>query len=93
MNHFEDITFLTAEQLAKRLQVSRATIFNWMQKGILAQETHFFKQGRVLRFIWSNDLVLELMKGTGVDAKERPAVKPDSMPIHNKKSSPINWEY
>ncbi len=85
--------FLTVEQLAERLQVSRATLFSWMQKGILAQGRHYFKRGRVLRFIWSTALIQELLSGSPAkDATETPA-KPSLKPVKQLKSSPINWEY
>ncbi|GFE58736.1 helix-turn-helix domain-containing protein [Geobacter sp. AOG1] len=80
---------LTVEQLSERLQVSRATLFTWMQKGILAQGRHYFKRGRILRFIWSAEMISELLEGS----TEAKPVKPSPVPIRQQKSNPINWEY
>lgn len=85
--------FLTVEQLAQRLQVSRATLFTWMQKGILSQGRHYFKRGRVLRFIWSAELIQELLAGTPEGRDKPQPVKPSLALIRPRKSTPINWEY
>jgi hypothetical protein len=85
--------FLTVEQLSDRLQVSRATLFNWMKKDILTQGRHYFKRGRVLRFIWSDDLIQELLAGSPEDMEKVSPEKPYLKPIRQIKSSPINWDY
>jgi len=85
--------FLTVEQLAERLQVSRATLFMWMQKGFLASGRHYFKRGRVLRFIWSHELIQELLTGSPVGEGNASPVKPLATTVTRKKSSPVNWEY
>lgn len=81
--------FITVEQVAERLHVSRATLFNWMQKGIFTQGKHFFKQGRVLRFIWGDDLVNALSG----DCQEKEEAKAIAKPVHSIKTSPLNWDY
>jgi hypothetical protein len=85
--------FLTIEELAGRLQVSRATLFNWIKKGILAQGRHYFKRGHVLRFIWSGELIQELLTGSPENVEKVPPVKPSLKPVSQIKPSPINWEY
>jgi len=83
---------LTVDEFALRLQLSRATVFNWMQKGILERGKHYLKQGRVLRFLWNDEVVKDIAGGASVKA---PAV-PVKAPIHTlqaTKASPINWEY
>jgi hypothetical protein len=85
--------FLTVEELAQNLQVSRATLFNWMQKGILVQGRHYFKQGHILRFIWSDELIQELLTGSSEKVKKVSPVKPSQMPIKQNKCKPINWDY
>ena len=80
---------LTIEQLADRLHVSRATLFNWMQRGIFTQGKHFFKQGRVLRFVWGDDLVNALMG----EHQEQTEIKAAVKPVQAKASSPLNWNY
>lgn len=80
---------ITLEELSIRLHVSRATLFNWMQKGLFTQGKHFFKQGRVLRFIWGDDLVHAL---TG-DCQEKSVTTSVIKPVNAKKSSPLNWDY
>jgi predicted site-specific integrase-resolvase len=80
---------ITIEVLSERLHVSRATLFNWMQKGIFTQGKHFFKQGRVLRFIWGDDLVTALSGDCQNQNETVTVIKP----LRSKKSSPLNWDY
>ncbi|HJV35858.1 DNA-binding protein [Geomonas sp.] len=85
--------FITVEQLADRLQVSRATLFTWKQTTELIQGRHYFKRGRVLRFVWSAELAQILLGGSATDdGKPSPvrSVKPASK---QAKSNPVNWEY
>lgn len=85
--------FLTVEEVAERLQVSRATVFAWKRKGILAQGRHYFKRGHVLRFIWSCELIQDIMTGSAEESEKIAPVKPSLKPVRQIKSSPINWEY
>jgi hypothetical protein len=78
---------LTIEEFAQKLHVSRATVFVWMKRGVLLEGEHFFKLGRVVRFVWSGDLLEKLLQGSGI---ERPQpVKT----VNRQTASPINWEY
>jgi predicted DNA-binding transcriptional regulator AlpA len=84
---------LTVEQFAQRLQVSRATVFAWIQKQILVQGRHFLKFGRVLRFTWSDDLVACLLLDS---AQAVPVASPPLLPVavsRKKTGSSLNWEY
>lgn len=81
--------FMTVEQVAEKLHVSRATLFNWMQLGIFTHGKHFFKRGRVLRFIWSNDLVNALSG----DSQEKTETATVDKPVKLKNPSPLNWDY
>lgn len=84
---------LTVEQFAQRLQVSRATVFAWIQKQILVQGRHFLKFGRVLRFTWSDDFISILLQESATAA----AVAPPTLSLvavsRKKSDSSLNWEY
>lgn len=82
---------LTVEQFAERLKVSRATLFNWMQRNILVAGRHYLKQGRVLRFLWSTELIMELVASSEAPKERRPVTP--VLPRSQKQSNPINWEY
>ena len=84
---------LTVERFAQRLQVSRATVFAWMQKQILVQGRHFLRFGRVLRFTWTDDLVACLLHDSAlVVPVAAPAVRPVTK-TRKKTGSSLNWEY
>lgn len=56
--------FLLIDEFAERLKVGRSTIFDWKKKGILKAGQHYIKQGRVLRFFWAKDALLNLDETT-----------------------------
>lgn len=84
---------LTPEEFAARLRIGRSTLFNWLQKGLLRPGRLFLKQGRTLRFFWSDEtpqLVAELL----ADAKAALSTVPNrkrEKPSENKQH--INWKY
>lgn len=78
---------LTVEEFARKLHVSRATVFTWIKRGTLTEGEHFFKLGRVLRFVWSGELLGKLLQGSRGNRPQ--PVKA----IVQEKPSPINWEY
>jgi excisionase family DNA binding protein len=47
-----DSAFLTVEQFAERLQVSRTTVFAWLKNGDLREGDDYLRLGRILRFRW-----------------------------------------
>lgn len=58
--HNRNFEVLTIEEYAKRLQVGRSTILNWKSRKTLIPGRHYFQVGKVLRFIWDLDLILEI---------------------------------
>lgn len=84
---------LTVEQFAERLQISRATVFAMMQRGVLVAGRHFIRLGRVVRFPWSAELVAELLKTTGEQNAPPPRQQRSIRPQRSVKGSPVNWEY
>lgn len=80
---------LTVDEYAQKLHVSRATVFAWIKRGILAEGIHYFKIGRVLRFIWSTELLETLLSASSEG--ERPAKLSSSCQPVKPKS--INWDY
>ena len=66
---------LTVEQFALCFQVSRATVFNWMKLGVLKEGCDYFRIGRVLRFVWSEEQLNQLLRCSVDDAQDRAQVK------------------
>ncbi len=81
---------LSIEQFAQKLDISRATVFKWMNRGVLIQGRHFFRYGRVVRFAWSQELVEALLGGS---VEERAVQGGQHTVTARKKSTSINWEY
>ena len=57
---FTPFEVLKIDEFAKRLKVGKSVVFDWKKDGILIRGHHYFQAGKVLRFIWSRDLVLDL---------------------------------
>lgn len=85
----EPCDLLTVEQFADKLQVSRATVFAWMQKNILKQGLHFFRIGRVLRFVWNADAIQGLLH----IAQPVAVVDSPTLPAPKRRTTTINWDY
>ncbi|GFE60621.1 AlpA family transcriptional regulator [Geobacter sp. AOG2] len=87
---------LTPEQFAQRLAMSRTTLFEWLKTGALEQGKHYFKVGRILRFIWDESLLLKIGMG-GKVRKERKQVKPqrpkNKRQVHSPSERPVNLDY
>jgi predicted DNA-binding transcriptional regulator AlpA len=91
---------LTPEEFANKLKIGRSTLFEWIGKGILLPGQHYFKIGRVVRFVWSDDLIQLLLQRTVTisidgDILSQSQVQTYKKPIKsaNNKKSGINWEY
>lgn len=76
---------LTPEQFAGKLQIGRSTLFSWLAQGILVEGVHYFRVGRVLRFSWDRDVLLQIRE-VRISEPQRPV-----HPISGK--HPVNWEY
>lgn len=82
---------LTPEEFAERLKIGRSTLFDWMNKGILVPGRHFMKVGRILRFVWSDDIVASLLKLSSVSIQSRQTSNKKSKPATPK--DPVNWNF
>lgn len=85
-----DQEMITAEEFALRLKVSRSTVFDWMRRGILRQGRHFVRIGRVVRFVWSEELVARLLEDSSPSQEETVKRTTAKRP---KGTNRINWDY
>lgn len=54
--------YLTIEQFAERMQISRSTAYGWLTGGQLETGRHVLRIGHVVRILWNEDLVRHLMQ-------------------------------
>lgn len=87
---------LTVEQFALRLTMSRTTLFEWLKSGILVQGKHYFKVGRILRFVWDESMLLTI----GMNRKNQKEKKPKKTVrpkgerrLHLPSAPPVNLDY
>ncbi len=88
------------EEFAKRINVGRTTVFQWIKEGRLLPGRHFIKIGRVVRFEWGPDLLRKLHEDSdrdgirdgdsnkSVEKKRRP-----SSQVHSNRKAVIDLKY
>jgi|AMQJ01.1.fsa_nt_gi hypothetical protein len=95
LKNIHPFEILLIDEYADRLKVGRSTIWNWKNDGTLIPGHHYLQKGKVLRFIWARDLILELHddNGTVPDSDEQilPEVTPTPKPRSKKVG--INLDY
>jgi predicted DNA-binding transcriptional regulator AlpA len=84
---------ITIEEFARRMQLSRATVFAWIKSGILRQGRHFFRFGRVVRFVWNDELIARLLDDCADEQPKEPAREEPARLQRKKAKSQINWDY
>lgn len=93
MNETTSIDLLTVEEFAERLKISRSTVFGWLKAGLLQEGKHYFRIGRIIRFVWDAGLLLgnrRIRKTTKVCKSTRPTGER----LHSISSEPgINLDY
>lgn len=85
--------FITAEEFAQRLKISRATVFDWKRRGILRQGRHYVRFGRVVRFIWSEELVARLLEDCLAGDPDQEDTGNTEKRKRTKGTNQINWDY
>lgn len=91
-----DTELLTVEQFAQRLAMSRTTLFEWLKTGTLVQGKHYFKVGRILRFVWDEALLLTIgmNRTTRKETKPKKTARPKGVKqLHSPSSPPVNLDY
>ena len=82
------IELLTVDEFARRLGVSRSTVFAWLSKGYLPEGKLVIRIGRTIRFVWSLE-ALALIQHSDSVAGGNDA--PDF--TSGKKRSQVNLDY
>jgi hypothetical protein len=58
----ECIEMLGIEEFSTRMHVSTNTTRNWLKRGVLLPGRHYIQNGRIYRFPWSRDFIMQLMQ-------------------------------
>jgi len=98
MEEFKNIhpfEILLIDEYADRLKVGRSTIWNWKNDGTLVPGHHYIQKGKVLRFIWARDLILELHDLNSSNSDPNDKILPENnspSSVRNKKIG-LNLNY
>jgi hypothetical protein len=60
MKSSDALELLTIDEYAERIKIGRTTVFKWKQDGTLVPGRHYIKKGKILRFIWTRDVIEEI---------------------------------
>ena len=64
--------YLTIEQFADRLQLSRSTAYSWIAQGRLEAGRHVLHIGGVIRILWGDELMAHLLELSKTEAQTPP---------------------
>lgn len=93
--NIDPFEILLIDEFADRLKVGRSTIWNWKNDGTLIPGHHYIQKGKVLRFIWARDLILELHDAKNSDSDPNDKVLPqETQPVKvRSKKVGLNLDY
>jgi len=63
---------LTLEQFAERLEISRSTAYSWLTEGHLVAGKHVVRIKRVIRVLWSTELLTHLLALSVLEPQAKP---------------------
>ena len=88
---------LSVEGFARRMDISRTTVFEWIKRGQLKPGRHFIKVGRIIRFQWGEELLQKLHDDSVLlnKVEEKPIEIKPAIKVRNRvKNKPsINLDY
>lgn len=86
----QDFEMITLEEYARRMSVSRSTVFDWLTKGYMEEGRVYVRVGKTIRFFWSQESLAALASKHVSDEK-----KTDECPDFPKsrKGPQMNLDY
>ena len=99
MNAQEDsadlIEILSTKEVLERLKIGRSKLFELKKSGKLRPGLHYFQNGRVLRFIWTLDLLQAIHDEplAQYDKFTQESEGADTIKSSTPRKSPIDFEY
>ncbi|OEU72824.1 MAG: hypothetical protein BA869_08415 [Desulfuromonadales bacterium C00003107] len=90
-NH--NFELIVVDEFAKRMGVGRTTVFKWKDENIVVQGEHYFSIGKVLRFLWSKETIVSLVKrNTPIKQDLAPPIVPRYLQKKSQQGSRINLD-
>lgn len=80
---------ITVDEFARKMEVSRSTVFDWIAKGHLVEGKIYVRIGKTIRFIWS----LESVEALSGEVALFPEPVEGHDPLSGGKSSAVNLEF
>jgi len=57
-----DFELITLEEFARRMGVSRSTVFSWLSKGLIKEGKLVIRIDKTIRFVWSLEALATLSR-------------------------------
>lgn len=86
----QDFEMISVEEYARRMSVSRSTVFDWMAKGYLKEGQVYVRVGKTIRFFWSRESVAALACSTV--SQERDSLECQDVPS-GRKGPKLNLDF
>ena len=95
MESADTFELLNIDEYAKRLSIGRTTIFKWKQDGTLVPGRHFIQKGKIVRYIWSLDVIREIHENIEQKSENfnQQGISLITKKIKAPKKSSMNFEY
>ena len=90
----DSIKILSTEEVLERLKIGRSKLFELKKSGKFIPGRHYFQNGRVLRIIWSSDLLQAIHEDPIPQSdKSKKPESSDAIKTAAPGKSQINFEY
>jgi len=95
MKSSDAFELLKIDEYAKRIKIGRTTIFKWKQDGTLVPGRHYIQKGKIVRYIWTPDVIREIHQESETDTErsQKQAMGSIKERSRAKNKSIINFEY
>jgi hypothetical protein len=87
---------LTINEFTEKANICRTTVFKWMKNGILIVGEHYIKEDKVIRIVWSKDLINHLLHLSRIKAPKKAhhhsQIK-NTKRLSSHSKTAMNWDY
>ncbi|MCP4718197.1 MAG: helix-turn-helix domain-containing protein [Desulfobacteraceae bacterium] len=83
---------LTLEEFMERMKIGKTTVHKWKKEGQLKAGKHYIKNGKVVRFIWTQEVVLDLHDRNIMKVGPEKPAKKQKVPGRKRKIG-VNLDY
>lgn len=88
-----DFELITPDEFISRMKIKKSTLHLWKSKGWLVPGRHFLKFGSVVRYLWSEDRLIEIHENSNRDNSQQRLHLDPLAPSPLVTGERVNWDY